>query len=427
MSGIARRPPTAAVIAVGSELLQLGRADTNSPHIASVLHQHGVQVPYTAVVGDDWDDLVDALRHAHARADLVFTTGGLGPTDDDRTRDAAAHILGVTMLESPAVTETIRARFQARGLTMPESNRRQAQVPAGATIIPNHRGTAPGLWLPSGDKAFVLLPGPPREMKPMLESVMETHVAPRWGKGRVVQRSVVLGGRSESWVDERAQPLYAVWAQEPPPVHTTILASLGVVELHLTALSAGPAAVDARLDEAVGVLERAFGADIVSTDGRCLEQVVGDLCCARGWTMAVAESCTGGLVTSRLTDVPGSSRYLERAVVAYSNQAKEALLGVPSALIAAHGAVSEPVALAMAEGLRHRAAVNVAVAVTGIAGPDGGSPEKPVGTVCLAVSGEKGSVVRTATFSGERIVIKSLSATTILDMLRRYLLSEASR
>ena len=421
------RPATAVIVAVGSELLNLGRTDTNSPYLAGVLQRHGLTVSYTTVVGDDWDDLVDALRHAHARADLVVCTGGLGPTDDDRTRDAAAHVLGLALREAPEIVTAIRARFQARGLAMPEINRRQALVPEGGRLLPNRGGTAPGLWIPAGERAVVLLPGPPREMQPMLEFAVTTYVAPRWGAGQTAQRSVMVGGRSESWVDERVQPVYAPWRREALPVHTTILASLGQVELHLTAHGPDLQALDAWLAGAVAALVAALGDDAVSGDGRSLEQVIGDLLRARGWRLAVAESCTGGLVTSRLTDVSGSSDYLDRAVVAYSNRAKIADLEVSPDLIAAHGAVSEPVAVAMAEGLRRRAGVEVAVAVTGIAGPGGGSAEKPVGTVCLAVAGARGAVVRTARFTGERIVIKALSASTVLDMLRRYLLDGMGR
>lgn len=260
----------------------------------------------------------------------------------------------------------------------------------------------------------------------MLDHVVSEHVLPRWGTGQTAQRSIVTAGRSESWVDERVQSLYLPWRFESSPVHTTILASLGSVELHLTTHGPEAAPLAARLDAAVKALTDALGPDVVSTDGRGLEQVIGDLLRTRGWRVAVAESCTGGLVTSRLTDVPGSSNYVDRAVVAYSNRAKVADLDVSAALIETHGAVSEPVAVAMAEGLRHRAGVDVAAAVTGIAGPGGGSAGKPVGTVCLAVSGSQGSVVRTARFSGDRVVVKSLSATTMLDMLRRYLVDGVS-
>ena len=421
----ASRPASAAIVAVGSELLHLGRVDTNSPWISRVLERHGLEVSFATIVGDEWDDLVDTLSHAHQRADLVVCTGGLGPTDDDRTRDAAAHVLGRAMHEAPDVVAVIRERFQARGLAMPDINRRQAQVPEGATLIPNDRGSAPGLWIPAGERAFLLLPGPPREMQPMLDHAVATFIAPRWGSGAVAQRALLVAGRSESWVDERAQPVYLPWRAEVPPVRTTILASLGIVELHLEMHGPDKAALDARLQAAVDALSSVLGDDVVSIDGRGLEQVVGDLLVARGWRVAVAESCTGGLVASRLTDVAGSSAYVDRAVVAYSNAAKVADLDVPADLIAAHGAVSEPVAMAMAEGLRRRAGVDITGAVTGIAGPGGGSAEKPVGTVCVAVAGRRGAVVRTVRFTGDRAVVKALSTTAVLDMLRRYLAAGA--
>jgi nicotinamide-nucleotide amidase len=418
-------PPTAAVLAIGSELLTLGRTDTNSPHIAAALQRYGIVVRFTAVVGDDAGALTDALAHALARADLVVCTGGLGPTDDDRTRSAAAAVLGLALVEDEAVLSAIRARFAARQLAMPEINRRQAEVPVGAAAVANARGTAPGLWIPAGDGALLLLPGPPREMMPMLAEALERHVAPRWGVTANRQRVVIVAGRSESWVDEQLQPIYGPWAAEGPPIATTVLASLGIVEVHVSAAGGAAADLDARLDRAVQALVAPLGADVVSVDGRGLEQTVGDALVARGWRVGVAESCTGGLVTSRLTDVPGSSAYVDRSVVVYSNAAKVALLQVPPALLDMHGAVSEPVALAMAAGLRSASGVEVAVATTGIAGPGGGSAEKPVGTVCIAVDGPLGAEVRTFRFTGDRHVVKAMSSSTALDRLRRYLLARA--
>lgn len=416
-------PARVAVIAVGSELLTLGRADTNSPYIAATVQQHGLSVLGTTVVGDDDDDLIDAISHALARADLVICTGGLGPTDDDRTREAAATVVGLPLSEDAALVAAIRERFGRRGLTMPEINRRQAQVPAGASIVANTSGTAPGLWIPSGRRAVLLLPGPPREMKPMLDQALVAHIVPRWGGARIVRRAMVIAGRSESWVDEQAQPIYGPWRSEPVPVQTTILASLGTVELHLSCQGPDQATLIARLDAAVAALATALGDDVVNVDGRSLEQTIGAALVARGWRLAVAESCTGGLVTTRLTDVPGASAYLDRTIVSYSNDAKIDALGVPESLIAMHGAVSEAVAGAMAEGVRTRSAVDVAVAVTGIAGPDGGTTEKPVGLVCFAVSGPRGTELRTSRFTGDRVVIRSVAATTALDLLRRYVLA----
>lgn len=234
-----------------------------------------------------------------------------------------------------------------------------------------------------------------------------------------MQRAIVIAGRSESWVDELAQPLYRPWGEEAVPITTTILASLGTVELHLSAYGPDPAAIGARLDAAQAALADRFGDDVVNRDGAPLEATVGALLAERAFTVAAAESCTGGLVTTRLTDVPGASRYVDRAVVSYSNESKTALLGVPPELIAEHGAVSEAVACAMADGLRVRAGVTFGVAITGVAGPGGGTPDKPVGLVCFAVSGPSGTRAKTSRFSGDRAVIRSLAATTALDLLRR--------
>lgn len=410
----------AAVLAVGSELLDLGRTDTNSPYISAQLHRVGFQVAFTTVVSDEWHDLVETLRHALRTVDLVVCTGGLGPTDDDRTRDAAAAVLGLSLHEDPGVVAQIEARFRARQLAMPAINRRQAHVPDGATVVPNPRGTAPGLWIPADGKAVVLLPGPPREMEPMIAHVIEEHVLPTWGGGAHLHRTVIVAGRSESWVDEQVQPIYGPWRREPLPILTTVLASLGTVELHLSVQGAQADVMAARLAAATAQIAAHLGDDVVSTDGRGLTEVLGDALRARGWRLGIAESCTGGLIASRLTDVPGSSDYVDRGVVCYSNASKTALLGVPAPLIEGHGAVSEPVALAMADGLRRLHGVDVAVATTGVAGPGGGTPAKPVGMVCMAIAGPGGARSRTSQFPGDRLMVKTLAANTALDWLRRY-------
>lgn len=418
---------TARVVAVGSELIALGRSDTNSPYIAAQLQDVGLAVLSTTVVGDEPEPLTDAIRHAAASADLVVCTGGLGPTADDRTRDVVAEVLGVPLDEDAAVVAAIRDRFDRRGLVMPDINRRQALVPRGATVLPNVKGTAPGLWVPAPRGAVLLLPGPPREMYPMLAHAIDAHVVPTWGGERARRRTIIVAGRSESWVDERAQPIYGPWAEAAIPIATTILASLGIIELHLSARGADAAAIDRRLDEAVDLLVDALGTDVVSRDGTPLEAAVGQALTSRGWRVALAESCTGGLVTTRLTDVAGSSAYVDRTAVTYSNTAKVDMVDVPPALIAEHGAVSEPVAAAMAEGVRRRAAVEIGVAITGIAGPGGGSEAKPVGLVWFAVAGPDGVVTRRALFPGDRAQVRAFASSMALDSLRRYLAGGASR
>jgi nicotinamide-nucleotide amidase len=306
-------------------------------------------------------------------------------------------------------------------MTMPENNRRQAMVPRGATMIENPNGTAPGLWLEHGRTAIVLLPGPPREMKPMLDAVIRDRI-PRSAGAGLFRRVLRLTGRAESDVDAQAGPIYRRWLSQEPPISTTILAVLGQIELHLTANGLVRADAERALAAAVQELERAFGSSVFSTDGRSLEAVVGDLLRAKHMTIAVAESCTGGLLASRLTDVPGSSDYVERGVVCYSDRSKVEMLGVAPALIATHGAVSEPVAHAMAAGIRSRAATNVGVGVTGIAGPGGGTEQKPVGTVAIAAIVDDEDRVRTFQFLGNREMVKFQAAQSALNMVRLMLL-----
>ena len=412
---------TAAIIAVGSELLTPHKIDTNSLFITQVLNDLGIAVAYKAIVGDHRADLTAHVADALARHQVLILTGGLGPTDDDLTREVVAEHLGLAMDEDPAIVTAIEQRFARRGWKMPAVNRRQALVPHGATVLANPNGTAPGLWIEHDGAAIALLPGPPREMKPMMDGAVRARLAPRAGSMRLHRRVIRVSGRGESAVEEMVQPIYSGWLNDTPPIETTILAGLGQVELHLLTKATDPRAAAAALAVAVHQITAVMGLDIVSVDGRELEAVVGDLLRERHWRVALAESCTGGLATSRLTDIAGSSDYVERSVIAYSNQAKIELLGVAEALIKQHGAVSEPVASAMAEGIRDLARTDVGVAITGIAGPGGGSEHKPVGTVCIAVAA-RATRVRTFQFPGGREMVKALSANTAIDMLRRLLL-----
>ncbi len=419
MNRIAR----AAIVAVGSELLTASRLDTNSLFITERLNGLGIDVILKAVVGDDREELAQVVRHALARADLIVCCGGLGPTDDDVTREAVADVTGRPLREDTAISERLFARFKARfSGEMPEINRRQAMVPLGAQVIENHYGSAPGLWIDTGDRAVLLLPGPPRELKPMVEQVISGPLRGRAFGTVLVRRVVKIAGRIESQTEEVLRPLYGQWRQWTIPIEATILASLGQLELHLTARAATHEEAEVVLSRAADDVVGVLGVDVFTTHGKSLEAVLGELLVARGERIAVAESCTGGLVTSRLTDVDGSSRYVERGVVVYSNEAKTDLLGVPAALIEEHGAVSEPVGRAMAEGIQARAQVGVGVGVTGIAGPGGGTPEKPVGTVVVAVVVGVASRVRTFRFGGERDQVKFQASQAALDMVRRLLL-----
>lgn len=418
-------PPLARaeIIAVGTELVSSPKPETNSLVIAQALNGVGIDVVAKSVVRDDEEDLSRLFSQVLERSDVVVVTGGLGPTDDDLTRAAIARALGLSLEEDQALVAGLEARFSRLGRPMPAINRRQAQVPRGAHVLENDNGSAPGLWIDVGPKVVVLLPGPPREMTPMLRGVVVPRLRPRTGGVTIERRVVSTAGRGESWVEEQVRDLYPGWLARRPVISTTILASLGQVDLHLSARGGSSLALREAVQVAVDEVCARLALDVVSTTGESLEQVVGALLVAAGWRVGFAESCTAGLATARLANVPGSSAYLDRSFVVYSNEAKVADLGVSVELLRAHGAVSDPVARAMAHGLRSRSGVDVAVAVTGIAGPDGGTEEKPVGSVFLACVAPGVEDVRALRLPGTRDQIRGMSALMALDLLRRVLLA----
>lgn len=411
----------ACIIAVGSEMLTPFHVDTNSLVITERLNAIGYDVRLKVVVGDDTEELAQVFEGALSWADVVVVTGGLGPTEDDITRETIARVLQAPLDVHEHVVERIRERFARRGMEMPAINRRQATAPRGATLLDNPNGTAPGLWIERGPTAIVLLPGPPREMRPMFDAVIADRLAARSGGTGLFRRVLRVTGRAESDVDTHAQPVYGRWRTARIPIATTILAVLGQIELHLTARAESRREADAALNAAVEELKAVLGPAVYSTDGRNLEAVVGDLLREKRFTVAVAESCTGGLLTSRLTDVPGSSAYVERGFVCYSNRSKVELLGVSDAILMEQGAVSDPVAQAMAAGARARAGTNVGIGITGIAGPDGGTPAKPVGTVSIAVIVDSETRVRTFQFVGSREEVKFQASQAALNVLRLLL------
>ena len=423
MTGDARAIRTAAIVAVGSELLETTRLDTNSLYLTEHLNRAGIEVVCKAVVGDNRDDCAQVVRSFVERADLLVMCGGLGPTDDDVTREVVSAVFDRPLAEDLDLTAHLRARYAARGYsgTMPENNRRQAMVPRGAIVVPNANGSAPGLWLELDGRVVVLLPGPPRELKPMFAALVDERIRPRTDGASLARVVIRLTGRIESQVDEILQPLYREWSAQSPPIAATILAALGQIELHLSVRHRSEAEARAQLSAAAAQVTRLLGPDVFSINGARLEEVVGDLLVSQGLTVAAAESCTGGLMTSRLTDVPGSSRYVRHAVVAYANDVKTAVLGVAPALLEAHGAVSEPVARAMAEGMRQVSRADIGVGITGIAGPDGGTPAKPVGTVAVAVATAAQTRSRLFRFHGERELVKFQASQAGLDMVRRML------
>ncbi len=408
----------AETIAVGSELLALGRVDTNSGVIAERLQTIGIDVVARSVVADRLQHLELAVRTALQRADLLVVTGGLGPTDDDLTRLAVASALGRTLHEDPTQLARIVERFARRGLEMPAINRRQAMLVDGAQRLDNPHGTAPGQWIELGAQAVALLPGPPREMEPMLDALVAGVLGSRGGRARTYRRGLKVAGRSESAVEATLQPLYARWRAGVPAIDATILAARGRIELHVFARSDDRDAAEIALEQAVIEAAAALGPAVYTTRDETLEELAGRLLQAAGWRVAVAESCTGGMLGMRLTDVPGSSRWVEGGLIVYADALKTALAHVPAALIAEHGAVSEPVARALADGVRRACGTEVGIGITGIAGPDGGSEAKPVGTVFIGIRTPTVAACRHARFVGDRTVVRQQSVSAALDMLR---------
>lgn len=409
----------AEIIAVGSELLTPFRMDTNSLFLTGELNRLGIRVVHKAVVGDSNEEMVSSFEHALSRAQLVLSTGGLGPTDDDRTRETVAALLHRRLIQNDEVLHGIQERFRRFGRAMPEINARQALVPEGAQVLPNPRGTAPGLWIESGDKIIVLLPGPPGELRALFEAEVGPRLERISGPERLHTRELRITGLPESEVEQRVRPLYAVY----PDVETTILAASGGIELHPRIWSSDSALAEKVLDEMAQRMSLALGENLYSMQGEPLEAVVGRVLTENHATVAAAESCTGGLLAERITNVPGSSNYFLGGVVCYSNQLKTSLVDVPAEVIEAKGAVSPEVALALAEGIRRRTGATIGVGITGIAGPAGGTPEKPVGTVHIGIADAKGPRERAFRFPpGDRDRIRLFASQAGLDMIRRHFL-----
>ncbi|HEY3038863.1 MAG TPA: competence/damage-inducible protein A [Pyrinomonadaceae bacterium] len=409
---------TAEIIAIGSELLAPDRSDTNSLWLTEKLNSIGIEVKLKTIVGDDDARLEEAIRDATRRSKVVITTGGLGPTEDDITRKVAARALGRRLLLDEKILADLRERFLSFGQVMPERNSRQAMVIDKAEVLPNPNGSAPGMFIEHEGVAIVLLPGPPREMRPMFENYVQPKLAGRGGSVKVVRRMLRVAGFGESAVDEKIAPIYTKY--ENP--QTTILFNQSEIEIHLTARGRTEAEAKTLLDHVSGQLEERLGNAVFSFTGEKMEEVVGLKLTVGGYTLSVAESCTGGLIAQRLTDVPGSSKYFIEGVIAYSNDAKTRALGVEPVLLLEHGAVSAPVAEAMAEGIRKRARTDFGLSVTGIAGPGGGSEEKPVGLVYIALADDAHTEHRKLMIPGDRQLIRWRASQAALDLLRRRLI-----
>jgi nicotinamide-nucleotide amidase len=410
---------TAACLAVGSELLGERRLDSNSLTITRTLARYGVTVEEKRVVGDSVERLAAAIRELLDRHDLVVVTGGLGPTADDVTRDAVARALGRSLDPNAEIEGWIRRRYADLGREMPEICLTMARVVQGSTPLRNNRGSAPGLMLEDNGRLLAVFPGVPWEMKEMLERDLEPQIAQMCPGVRKVSRTLLLGGVVESDTEEKIRHLYDDFGRED----ITILASYGVLRLVLSA-EGDEASAGQRLDEMETAFRKVLGEDVAGVDVGDLPEVVLDGLRARKQTLAVAESCTGGLMSAHLTDVPGASEVFLGGVVSYSNQAKEDLIDVSGELLIEHGAVSEEVARAMAEGVRSRFGSDWGVGITGIAGPTGGTEEKPVGLVHWAVAGPSGVPAMHRVFLGDRAIVREWSLNAALDLLRRRLLHE---
>jgi nicotinamide-nucleotide amidase len=408
----------AEIIAVGSELLTPLRSDTNALYLTAKLLEVGIDTGARVTVADDARLLESAFRTALGRADIVIATGGLGPTEDDLTREAAAAALGRPLHRQDVLIEELKARFARFGRVMAPVNEKQADVIEGAVVLRNPRGTAPGQRVESDGRMLVLLPGPPHEMAPMFEEQVLPALREKAGGRALRTRVLKIAAMGESDVEQIVAPIYKAFTNP----RTTILGGAGQVELHLTAEAETPEAAEARIEELAAPIREAMAGRIYSEDGRELPEVVGALLKERHHTIAIAESCTGGLLAARLTEKAGSSAYLDRGWVTYSNRAKVEEVGVDAALIETHGAVSGEVAQAMAASARARAGTAIGVGLTGIAGPGGGTPDKPVGLVFIALSGAAGDRVRRVHFPSDRDRVRFQSTQAALEMIRRGLL-----
>ena len=412
----------AEIIAVGSELLTPFRQDTNSLYLTEQLNKLGVDVAFKTIVGDRLKDIVRAATNALTRTDILIVSGGLGPTEDDLTREAVAETLGLQLRRDPAIVGAIERRFAEHGWKMSPNNVKQGDVITGATVLMNANGTAPGRWI-SGksdgkEKIIVLLPGPPHELKALFEGAVLERLRVKVPAQFPATRVLKITGLGESACDARVAPIYKRF----PDVDTTILAGAGEIQLHLKTLAASSEQADKRLDDLVDKIEAELGDNVFSDNGDSLEQIVSYFLQMRSATLAVAESCTGGLVAERLTSIGGSSRYFVGGVVAYSNELKVEFADVPQDLLDVYGAVSEQVAQALAEGVRKRCATTLGLGITGVAGPTGGTAEKPVGLVYHALASESGTEVIKRNFAGDRARIRWYASQQALDMVRRKLM-----
>ena len=412
----------AEILAVGSEMLTPDRLDTNSLFLTEELNKLGVEVVRKTIVGDDRELLSAAFQEALARVPLVVASGGLGPTEDDLTRETLSDLLGRKLRLNEEILNAIKAKFRSFGREMPEVNVRQAMVPEGAEVLENPRGTAPGRWIEDRGRIVALLPGPPRELKPLFLEQVVPRLEKRATGVRLHHRELRVAGMGESHVETRIKSIYKRFSD----VQTTVLATPGEIQIHLRIWTGDSAHAEKTLNELVEGIHLALGERIFSTDGQSMEEVVARLLTLNIATIATAESCTGGLLAERLTRIAGSSLYFLGGVVSYSNELKTAWVDVAADIIQTKGAVSAEVAVALADGIRRRVGSTLGVGITGIAGPSGGSEEKPVGTVHVALVHAAGVKEFGRIFPGDREAIRWHASQMALDMVRVHFLYNGS-
>ncbi len=411
----------AEIIAIGSELLTPFRQDTNSLYLTEQLNRLGVEIIFKTIVGDDRQRLTDAANLALLRADIIIFMGGLGPTEDDLTREAVADALGLELRRDPELVSWLEQRFASRGWKMSSNNLQQADVISGAIVLPNKNGSAPGLWVggkyDGREKIIILLPGPPNELKGVFEGQCLARLKLRLPEQFIATRVLKIAGLGESSCDARVAPIYKRFID----IQTTILAGAGEIQLHLKTRANSLEMAQERVDKLAEEIENELGDSVFSDNGDSMEQIVGYFLQMRNQTLAVAESCTGGLLAERLTSVSGSSRYFAGGAIVYSDELKTKFADVKPSVIAKHGAVSAEVASALAEGIRTRCGTTLGLGITGIAGPNGGTAEKPVGLVFLALASENSTDVVKRNFVGDRNRIRWFASQEALDMVRRKL------
>ena len=412
----------AEIIAIGSELLTPFRQDTNSLYLTGKLNELGVEVAFKTIVGDTRNHLVQAATIALSRADIVIFMGGLGPTEDDLTREAVAEALKLDLQRDPGALRALEQRFASRKMKMTSNNFKQADVIAGASVLPNLNGSAPGQWITpqheGHDKIVILLPGPPHELMAMFEDQCIHRLREKLPQQFIATRVLKIAMMGESHCDAQVAPIYTRYTD----VQTTILAGAGEIQLHLKTSATSLQAAQERVDHLMADIEEELGDAVFSDNGDSLEQIVGYYLQMRNATLAAAESCTGGLLAERITSIGGSSRYFVGGAVVYSNELKTEFADVPDGLIKKHGAVSREVAASLAEGIRKRCGATLGIAITGVAGPSGGTPEKPVGLVFHALAGESETEVSERNFPGDRKRVRWYATQQALDMVRRKLM-----